>query len=205
MELPGFLLEAIVISLSGVMAPGPMSAAAVGHGSRSPYAGSLIAVGHALFEVPLALALSYGFGYLRHFDFVKPAIGLVGGAMLLVMGIGMLRGIRGQEVRGTGDARSPVLVGALLSAANPYFLVWWLTVGAALVLRADGFGPVGFPSLMAAHWLCDLVWFSFLGILAFRGGRFFGRRFQQVVFAVCGAFLLYLSAHFMTGALGYLL
>ena len=205
MELPSFLLEAMVVSLSGVMAPGPMSAAAVGHGSRSPAAGALIAVGHAALEVPLAVSLFYGFGYLRHFDNVGPAIGLVGGAMLLVMGIGMLRGIRRQELRGSGDARSPLLVGALLSAANPYFLIWWLTVGASLVLRAGSFGPAGFPSFIAAHWVCDLVWFSFLGILAYRGGRFFGRRFQQVVFAVCGAFLLYLSVHFMTAAAGDLL
>ena len=200
MELPGFLLEAMVISLSGVMAPGPMSAAAVGHGSRSPTAGALIAVGHAAFEVPLAVSLFYGFGYLKHFDHVEAAIGLVGGAMLLVMGIGMLRGIRSQEIQGAGDSRSPLLVGALLGAVNPYFLIWWLTVGASLVLRAGRFGPAGFPSFIVAHWLCDLAWFSFLGILAYRGGRFFGRRFQQVIFAVCGVFLLYLSVHFVTAA-----
>ena len=53
-ELAVFLFKAFVISLSGVLAPGPMTAAAVGHGVRSRHAGALMAVGHAVVEFPLS-------------------------------------------------------------------------------------------------------------------------------------------------------
>ena len=64
MPLVAFLLEAVLISLSGVMAPGPMTAAAVGAGSESPRAGALLAVGHGIVEFPLMVAILYGFGVL---------------------------------------------------------------------------------------------------------------------------------------------
>jgi len=37
------------------------------------------------------------------------------------------------------------------------------------------------------------VWAYFLSALSFKGGQFFGKRFQQVVFALCGVMLLYFS------------
>jgi threonine/homoserine/homoserine lactone efflux protein len=120
-------------------------------------------------------------------------ISLLGGCFLLYLGIGMLRGIRQEEVGGTVRYRSPLAAGALLSIGNPYFLIWWVTVGASLILRSTPFGPLGFAAFAVGHWLCDLGWDTFLSMLSFRGGQFFGRQFQQVVFAVSGGFLLFYS------------
>ena len=60
MSLLLFLFEAVLISLSGVMAPGPMTAFAVGKGSESPHAGALIAIGHGIVEVSLMISVFYG-------------------------------------------------------------------------------------------------------------------------------------------------
>jgi threonine/homoserine/homoserine lactone efflux protein len=186
-----FLAEAVVISLSGVMAPGPITTVVVGKGSESPHAGAWVAIGHGIVEFPLMVAVFLGVGYLLDAPYVQASIALMGGLFLLWMGIGMLRGIKQESIHGRGQRASPVLSGILLSIGNPYFLIWWATVGAALILRSTQFGVLGFLAFALAHWLCDFVWDYFLSALSFKGGQFFGRRFQEVIFAACGVLLLF--------------
>jgi len=198
MSLLPFLLEAVLISLSGVMAPGPITTVVVGKGSESPHAGALVAVGHGIVEFPLMLAVLYGAGRLFGIPAVKAGIAIAGGAFMLYMGVDMFRAL----ARFTGAPplaahRSPLAAGLLLSLGNPYFLVWWGTVGAALVLRAVAFGLLGFLAFAVVHWLCDFCWYYFLSAVTYRGGKFLGKRFQQVLLAACGAFLLFFGARFI--------
>jgi len=200
MSLLTFLLEAAVISLSGVMAPGPVTAVTVGKGNESPHAGAWVAIGHGIVEFPLMIAIFYGFGYLLNLAHVEAIIAFVGGLFLLVMGVGMFQGMAQGEVSSSTYARSPVVAGILLSLGNPYFLIWWATVGAALILRSVSFGILGFVTFALAHWLCDFLWSYFLSALSFKGGRFFGQKFQKIVFATSGIFLLFFSGKFILGA-----
>jgi threonine/homoserine/homoserine lactone efflux protein len=144
--------------------------------------------------MPLILALLLGFGRVLQYPHVQTVIGLVGGAFLLWMGVDLLRSLRTAEIGARDDPRSPVLVGALLSAGNPYFLIWWAAVGMTLITQSRAFGLTGFTLFAVAHWLCDAVWLTFLSQLAHRGGRFFGKRFQQGGFLLCGAALLIFGA-----------
>ena len=200
MTLVTFLFEALLISLSGVMAPGPMTAVTLGKGSESPRAGALIAVGHGLVEFPLMFALFYGFGYLLDFSYVTAAIGLMGGIVLLFMAVGMLRSINSVISPSVSSLNSPMTSGVLLTIANPYFLVWWVTVGATLIMRSIGFGVFAFLTFAVLHWLCDFAWCYFLSILSFNGGRFFGHGFQKSMFAFCGVFLLVFGGKFVADA-----
>ena len=188
-----FLFEAVLVSLSGVLAPGPITSVSVGYGSDNPRAGAWVALGHGLVEFPVMIGVFLGVGAVIEIGWVRTAIDLLGGTFLLYMGAGMLRGIRQEGIAGTERSGSPLAAGALLSLGNPYFLIWWATVGAGLILRSREFGLVGFAAFAVGHWLCDLGWDSFLSALSFRGGQFFGKRFQQVVFAISGAFLLFYS------------
>ncbi len=205
MALIGFLAQAVLISLSGVMAPGPVTAVTVGKGSRSPHAGALVAVGHGVVEVPLMVAIFYGLGRLIELPNVKAVIGLVGGVLLLAMGADMLRTMNKAAVTARASERSSLVAGMLLSIGSPYFIVWWATVGAALIIRSVGFGLAGFLVFAVVHWLCDFIWYYFLSALSYKGGQFFGRVFQKVIFAVCGAALLFFAARFIIDAAGGLL
>ncbi len=187
----------MVISLSGVMAPGPLVAVTVGKGSDNPHAGALVALGHGIVELPLMIAIFFGFGYLFGLPYVRQAIGIAGGCFLLFMAAGMFRGLRSGAVAGSSDSRSPVAAGVVLTAANPYFIIWWATIGAAMAMQAAGFGAAGFVVFMLAHWACDLGWSWFLSALSFKGGRFFGRAFQKAVFAASGAALLFFGGKFI--------
>ena len=196
-----FLFTAVVISLSGVMAPGPITAITIGKGSKSPYAGALIAIGHGIVEFPLMVAIFYGLGYLLNSSYVKSAIGLLGGLFLLIMGVSMFRSIKQVELNPNKDSRSPIIDGIVLSLGNPYFLIWWATIGATLILRAVNFGILGFIIFALVHWLCDFFWYYFLSVLSFKGGQFFGKKFQKIVFATCGVMLLFFGGKFILGSL----
>jgi threonine/homoserine/homoserine lactone efflux protein len=200
MHLVGFLLEAASISLSGVLAPGPVTAVVVGKGSESPHAGALVALGHGIVEFPLIALVAWGIGTVFDAPVARTAIALVGGVLLVVMGIDMLRAARRTEVEARQSERYPLLAGILLSAGNPFFLIWWATVGATLVARSLEFGVGGVLALALTHWSCDLGWCYFLSALSFKGGQFFGKRFQQVVFVLCGVFLLFFGGRYVVGA-----
>jgi len=133
--LSAFLLEAVLISLSGVMAPGPIIAVAVSKGTKSPHAGALIALGHGMVEIPLMVLILYGFGDILKISYIKAIIGLLGGLFLLKMGLGLLKGIKQAKIDFANDPHSPLRAGIILTLVNPYFLVWWATVGAILIFN----------------------------------------------------------------------
>jgi len=199
-----FLIQAAVISLTGVMAPGPITAATVGTGTRSPHAGALVAVGHGIVEFPLMALIYYGLGDFFRIDTVRAATFALGGLFLLFMGVDMLRSIRKAARLDDGGSRKPLVAGIILSMGNAYFLIWWATVGASLISKAVTFGIAGVMTFAVVHWFCDLIWLYLLSIASYRGGRVFGVRFQKTVFAVCGAFLLFFGALFIRDAAGVL-
>ena len=200
MLLSTFLLEAVLISLSGVMAPGPVTAVAVSKGTKSPHAGAFIALGHGMVEIPLMVLILYGFGDILKITYIKAIIGLLGGLFLLKIGLDLLQGIKQAKIDSSNDPHSPLMAGIILSLANPYFLVWWATIGAILIYRSYSFGLLGFVIFMILHWSCDLCWYYFLSTISFKGGQFFGKRLQQVLFLICGIFLLFFSSKFIYDA-----
>jgi len=196
-----FLLSTVAISLSGVMAPGPITAATLAAGARSRHAGAMIALGHAVVEIPLILLLGAGAGSIFQSSAVRAGIGLVGGAVLALMGGQLLLSLRG----GNANVPAPVqrhslVTGIVLTGANPYFLVWWATVGLALTTQAMQWGVMLLVVFGAVHWLCDLVWLEVLSMLGFKGSETFGRRAQTTVSLVCGIVLLGFGAKFLCDA-----
>lgn len=196
-----FLLQAAFISLSASMSPGPITAVAIGQGSRSPHAGALITIGHAAFEFPFMVGIFLGVGAFLTLAPVKAGIFALGGVALLWMGIGMVRSVRIADMEVTGGTGSPLLAGVVLTVTNPYFFVWWATVGAMLVMKALGFGLLGFLLFVVVHWLCDLAWNYLLSAVSYKGGHVFGPVFQRVLFTVCGALLILFGGTFFFNAL----
>jgi threonine/homoserine/homoserine lactone efflux protein len=186
--------------MSGVLMPGPIMAFTVAQGSRKPFAGSLVAIGHGVVELPLAALIYLGVGVLFQKDAVTVAIGILGGGVLLWMAIEMLRNYRRAEISGQERDLNSFVAGILLTAGNPYFLIWWATVGATLILRSIEFGVAGLVLMTVIHWSCDLVWFQSLSWLSFQGGRFFGKKLQMAIFIMCGLAMLYFGLYFIGDA-----
>ena len=186
-----FLTEAGLISLSGVMAPGPITTIVIGKGNRSPHAGALVAIGHGLVEIPLMIAIFFGVGQLLSLPYIKNGIALIGGIFLLFLAYGMLKSLQHEEIQKHTLQTSSVFAGILLTVANPYFLVWWATVGASLIARSIEFGLMGFITFAAFHWLCDFGWDYALSALSFKGSQTFGRKFQKGTILLSGLLLVF--------------
>ncbi|MFC1539183.1 LysE family transporter [Candidatus Latescibacterota bacterium] len=192
-----FLFEVVIISLSGVMAPGPVTAVSLGAGTKSPHAGAFVAVGHGIVEFPLMFLIFFGLGYIFDMVYVRMGIFLLGGLFLLIMGVDMFRSMKHPGEIQADRTKIPVLSGIVLSAGNAYFLIWWATVGASLIAKAVTFGMMGFLIFAVVHWLCDFFWFYFLSAASYRSGRFLGLRFQRIVFGISGLFLLVFGVLFI--------
>jgi threonine/homoserine/homoserine lactone efflux protein len=198
MDLLAFLLSVLGISLSGALAPGPVTAAAIGMGSRNRFAGTLMALGHGAIEFPLMVLLIFGVGRLLTLPAVETGIGLFGGGFLVFMGVQMFRGLRHVTDEPVQVTKSgPFMAGVFLSGGNPYFLIWWATVGLTLITTARDFGVWAFVLFAIAHWSVDLVWLTTLSWASFKGSVLLGPRRQRVILAVCAAAMFGFGLYFI--------
>jgi threonine/homoserine/homoserine lactone efflux protein len=199
MSLLLFLSNVLVISLSGALAPGPVTAAAIGMGSRNRFAGVLMALGHGVVEFPVMILLALGVGELLAWPSVSIVIGLIGGSFLIFLGVQMFRGLATAERGSTQITRGgPLTAGIVLSAGNPYFLLWWATAGLVLITRArTDFGIWAFVLLALTHWSCDLVWLTILSWTSFKGSALLGPKNQRIVLGVCAAAMLGFGLYFI--------
>ncbi len=203
-----------MVSLSGVLMPGPVSAMAITEGARrGVIAGPLITAGHAIAELALLGALTLGLSQVLKQPGVLGAIGLLGGAVLFWMGLGIVKTARAgpfdamvaTPASGAGP-RNLVSAGLLTTVGNPYWLLWWATVGAAYFIAFSRFGLVAVMVLfLTGHLALDLGWNSFLSLVVGAGrGRVPGRVYQ-VVLGICGAFVILMSGYFLYSGLRYLM
>jgi len=187
------ILSVIVVSLSGVMAPGPMFAVTIAKSYRSPWAGARIAIGHAIIEMPIILLIYFGLDRFASFfsnDGVRVALGLLGGGMLIWMGIDMFRA-RKNALEGGQDSRfGAITAGIVMSGMNPFFLLWWATAGLMLAQTFRGFGAAWLPVFILTHWLCDLVWLSVVSFVVYRTRSLWGQAVQKWMLAGCSVLLL---------------
>ena len=204
-ELLVFLGKAIVISLSGVMAPGALTAATIATGSTKRHAGAFIAFGHGIVELPLVVLIVLGVGELLKIEGVKIGVGLAGGTFLIVMAIGLLQTARRANTGPAGKSvKSPLVTGIVLSASNPYFLLWWATVGLALATEAVSLGVFAFAIFAAVHWSLDLIWLELLSLTAYHGTRLMNPRVQGIILGICAVALLYFGGQFIVkGIMAY--
>ncbi len=183
------LLSVVVISFSGVMLPGPMFAVTLAKSYRSPWAGVQISLGHAVIEVPLILLIYLGFARFFENSIVQLVLSLLGGGMVLWLGIVMFRARTRVVLEGRDLPYSAFTAGILTSGLNPFFLLWWATIGSMLVMRIVDFGIAGLSVFIVVHWLCDLAWLSFVSVLVYRTRSLWGKRAQQWVFVASSLLL----------------
>jgi threonine/homoserine/homoserine lactone efflux protein len=164
---------------------------------RNPHAGALIALGHGVVELPLMILIYLGLGYIFKYQDVKASVSLAGGLMLLIMAISLFKSIKQVNFSQAQKTRSSFLSGVLFSIGNPYFLIWWATVGAALVATSATFGAFGFIIFAIVHWLCDLIWFYILSAFSFRGGLKWGEKFIKPVIFISAIFLILFGIGFI--------
>lgn len=206
MELLLFLFQVFGISLSGALAPGPVTAAAITLGARHRFAGTLMALGHGIIEFPLMVLLIFGVGGLLERPAVGIVIGLAGGTFLVIMAVQMFRELGNLNIQEPQVTRKgPLVAGILLSGGNPYFLLWWASVGLTLVTTAKGFGVWAFVLFALVHWSCDVLWLTALSWASFKGSVLLGLKGQRVVLLICALALFGFGLYFIGDKVGELI
>ena len=210
MSLWQLFVTALFVALSGALMPGPLLAVNIKESlRRGAWTGPLLILGHALLELTLISTILLGFGRWLDLGVVKGAIGLIGGVVLLWMAWGMFREAgakmnlswqEGAESRGM----PLVLAGIVVSLSNPYWFIWWATIGLSYLPRARELSLSGVAIFFIGHILADLSWYSAVSIAVARGRRLFSGPVYRAVVFLCGLFLVYMGLWFADSSLGFL-
>lgn len=196
-SLLGFYLFTAFISLSGVMMPGPVFAGTVAKGYKDKNAGMQIAFGHGIVEFPLIAFIGLGFGSFFEDQGVMIVIGLVGGAVLVYIGYNMMRMRKEIDKTEKYLPYHPIIVGVITTITNPYFFLWWATVGLFLIAYALGFGLLAFVGFAVLHWSCDFLWDYFVSFTVFKSKKFWSEKGHNILFGICGAIMIIFGVWFI--------
>ncbi|HUI70737.1 MAG TPA: LysE family transporter, partial [Spirochaetia bacterium] len=195
-----------IMSLSGALMPGPMLtytvARTVQAGRKGWLLGPRVVIGHAALEAVLLLCLVLGVVEFLHAPVGTKIIGVVGALLLAWMGIGLIReAVRGRALdlhdssttpgpRASGT--HPALAGTLVSLSNPYFWIWWITIGSAFLLRFN-VTIERWQALLAfylGHELGDFGWYTAVSTILHLGRRTISAGVTTIILGVCGVVLI---------------
>lgn len=205
--------SAFVIGLSGAMMPGPLLSASIGYTlDRGFWAGGpLLVLGHAVLELALVVLVLAGLGPLLSRKTVGAVIGVVGGAVLLWMGYGMASFAAGapavDATRGTLPVLwgGPVVAGILISLANPYWSLWWATIGLKYIALARDAGRLGIAAFTTGHILSDAAWYLLVAAAVAAGRRAVSPTLYRWLIAACGLVLIAFGILFLLAGARHLL
>jgi threonine/homoserine/homoserine lactone efflux protein len=196
-----FLSSVMLISLSGVLMPGPLFAITIQKSAKSKIAGALIALGHGVVEFPLMFLIFFVLSQFEIPSVVQIGVGLVGGLLMMFMGVQAFRSRNKRDESLVSLKRDSIFSGVWTTAANAGFILWWLTIGTALILNAQIFGLVGFSIFAGVHWLCDFSWYAVVGLLIFKSQRFWTNRVHLAITMFCVTVFIGFGAYFFGSAL----
>ncbi len=202
-QLLGFAIVVIVISASGVLSPGPLFTANIFYGLKGgAKAGLKMAYGHTLVELPLVILLGLGAFSLEAIPEFRTYIGIIGALGLFVFaGIQLKQIFKNSLEPINGPKHGPFLAGILLSALNPFFIVWWLTIGFKLISDALIFWSFwGILIMFLLHIWMDYVWLSSTALVSSRISKILSNRNFKVLVVGLSVVLVYFGITFLIDA-----
>lgn len=199
-EIFGFLGLVIVISASGVMSPGPLFAANVMYGLREgKISGIKMAIGHTIVEFPLILLLGVGFFSIESIPEIRTVITILGATGLFGFAILQIRSVTKQKFSiETKSGQGPFVAGILLSALNPFFIIWWLTIGLVLISESiQNFGIIGIVILFLFHIWMDYAWLFTIAAFSSRAKNYLSKRNFKIIVIGLSVVLIYFGIDFL--------
>ncbi|HNS25895.1 MAG TPA: LysE family transporter [Methanobacteriaceae archaeon] len=199
-----FGVSSFLVGLSGALVPGPMLTVTIANSLKNgPLAGPMVVSGHMIAEVAILLLLVLGLGWLIGSATATLVIGTIGGMVLVYMGYRITRSAP-PSLEGKVEAKDKygsVLSGVLSSISNPYFFIWWATIGWAFVVKGlEFFGLLGLLGFMAGHWTADMGFYSLVSVFSSRGSEILTQKYYKTLMYGCGIFMIVLGIYFVFSA-----
>ena len=195
-----FAIIVIIISASGVMSPGPLFAANITYGLRQgTKAGIKIAIGHSLVELPLVILLGIGILSLEIFPEFKTIISILGAITLFVFAFLQIKTILNKNKKiSTKLKQGPIITGILLSGLNPFFIIWWLTIGLKLISDAMAIWAfAGILIVFVLHIWMDFVWLGATAFLISKSKKIISNTNYKIIVLALSAILIYFGITFL--------
>ena len=195
-----FAILVIIVSVSGVMAPGPLFAANVSYGLKGgAKTGIKMAIGHTIVELPLVILLGIGVFSLEIFPEFRTIISILGAITLFVFATLQIKtALRKEKTKISNPKQGPLIAGILLSALNPFFIIWWLAIGFKLISDAMilwSFG--GILIMFVLHIWMDFVWLGAVSFFASKSSGILSNRNYKVLMLGISGMLVYFGITFL--------
>lgn len=194
-----------VIALSGALVPGPLFTITVSESVKRGFiAGPLIILGHGILELIIVILLIFGITPFLTSDGTKLVVSILGGVILIIMGSMLFRDAKRVKLDFSGREKKnaisgPVLSGIIGSLSNPYWTIWWVTIGLGYLVSSLQFGIIGVVVFFIGHISADLVWYSIISYAVSKGRTVIGDRGYRYMLYTCGVFLVLFGAWFIKG------
>ena len=202
-------LQSLIIAYSGAIIPGPMFTYTVDKSIRYGIkSGILVSLGHVFLELILVILIFAGVGKYLATDSASTIIGLIGGLILGFLGFNMLKDVYLNRISletkiGENDRQGNMLLaGMVLSATNPYFIIWWSAIGMALIMNAyNSFGITGVALFYVGHILADISWFTFVAALVSKTRHLINIKIYKTVIVLLALCLIGFAISFFTSSI----
>ena len=195
-----FAIMVIAISASGVMSPGPLFAANIVYGLKEgKVAGIKMAVGHTVIEFPLIVLLGIGVLSLDIFPEYQFWITLIGAIGLFCFAGLQIKSIFERNFqKKLKSSRSSFMAGVFFSGLNPFFLIWWLTIGFKLITESiEIWGIFGILVLFTFHIWMDYVWLFIVAGLASKAKDILSNNNYKILIIGLSILLVYFGINFL--------
>jgi threonine/homoserine/homoserine lactone efflux protein len=198
-ELFQMVLLGFVIGLTGALAPGPTLVATINASIAGDWTTGLkVSLGHAIVELFLVILILLGLATVA-LPYTTVIAG-IGGIALVVFGILTIKGSRKATLR-TSEVQTianPYMAGLVTSAANPYFWIWWLSIGSAMVIAGLEGGLALAGAFMVGHWTADIAWYTLVSTGVSKGKTLFSDTVYQKIMGLCGIFLIIFGVYYLS-------
>ena len=198
-ELLQMVLLGFVIGLTGALAPGPTLVATINASIAGDWTtGMKVSLGHAIVELFLVILILLGLATVA-LPYTTVIAG-IGGIALVVFGILTIKGSRKATMR-TSEVQTianPYMAGLVTSAANPYFWIWWLSIGSAMVIAGLEGGLALAGAFMVGHWTADIAWYTLVSTGVSKGKTLFSDTVYQKIMGLCGIFLIIFGVYYLS-------
>jgi threonine/homoserine/homoserine lactone efflux protein len=198
-EIFQMFILGFVIGLTGALAPGPTLVATINASIAGDWTTGLkVSLGHVIVELFLVILILLGLATVA-LPYTA-AIAGIGGIALVAFGALTIIGSRKATMRSSSlqTVANPYIAGLVTSAANPYFWIWWLSIGSAMVIAGLQGGLVLVGALMLGHWSADTGWLTLVSTGVSKGRTIVSDSTYQKIIALCGIFLILFGAYYLS-------
>jgi threonine/homoserine/homoserine lactone efflux protein len=188
-----------VIGLTGALAPGPTLVATINASINGDWmTGLKVSLGHAVVELFIVILILLGLATIA-LPYTSVIAG-IGGIALVVFGALTIAGSRQATMRTlpSQPVTNPYLAGLVTSAANPYFWIWWLSIGSAMVIAGLEGGLILAGAFMIGHWTADTVWYTLVSSGVSQGRTFLSDTAYRKIMIFCGIFLILFGIYYIS-------